>query len=434
MSKKAKKSKKKKKQKHGIAFTLIELLAVIIILGIIMLIAIPSVTGYINNSRKETYVDTAKELLRGAVNLVNGGELEVFDTDTTYYISTECIKTETTATSPYGKFNPAYVVVTYDGDNYDYYWLSTDEKGMGVDLPTKGELLTSKSIKSDVDVIYANYAIGNRTKTRETNAECSGFQEARVAQQYASGTGEPLSAMEQLMAKNRDNLKELEDGVYLFTGPQPGNYVSYNNELWRILTIYESGGFKIIRATALTQMQPWNTESGTYANIWGASTLRQYLNGTYFSTLTQEAQNMVKHPFPWYVGKSTQFKTPEEAISDAKTATTYSGIGLVSTYEYLNAFTGECYNRAANNKWGCESNNWIYSTLFRNYGYRAWTITADASHPQQALLIYSSGGSIDVHGIVDNSDITPVVRVKDDVVITGGEGTTTSPYTLGMEK
>ena len=33
-------------------FTLIELLAVIIILGILMIIAIPSVTSYINNSRK----------------------------------------------------------------------------------------------------------------------------------------------------------------------------------------------------------------------------------------------------------------------------------------------------------------------------------------------------------------------------------------------
>ena len=41
-------------------FTLIELLAVIIILGILMIIAIPSVTKYISDSRKSAYVDTAK--------------------------------------------------------------------------------------------------------------------------------------------------------------------------------------------------------------------------------------------------------------------------------------------------------------------------------------------------------------------------------------
>ena len=41
----------KKTNKKG--FTLIELLAVIIILGVLMIIAIPSVTQYISNSRNQ---------------------------------------------------------------------------------------------------------------------------------------------------------------------------------------------------------------------------------------------------------------------------------------------------------------------------------------------------------------------------------------------
>ena len=47
----------KKLNKKG--FTLIELLAVIIILGVLMIIAIPSVTEYISSSRKSAMVDTA---------------------------------------------------------------------------------------------------------------------------------------------------------------------------------------------------------------------------------------------------------------------------------------------------------------------------------------------------------------------------------------
>ncbi len=51
-------------------FTLIELLAVIVILGVIMLIAIPSVSSIIANSRKNTYKSTAETLISGARNMV----------------------------------------------------------------------------------------------------------------------------------------------------------------------------------------------------------------------------------------------------------------------------------------------------------------------------------------------------------------------------
>lgn len=41
-------------------FTLIELLAVIVIMGILMMVAIPAVSRTIENSRKDTFIDTAK--------------------------------------------------------------------------------------------------------------------------------------------------------------------------------------------------------------------------------------------------------------------------------------------------------------------------------------------------------------------------------------
>ena len=115
-------------------FTLIELLAVIIILGILMIIAIPSVTQYINNSRKSAYVDTAKEIVAGTRNLVNEGKLGMYDTNTTYYIPAKYVNTENALKSPYGEFtdDSAYVGVIYDGKGYKYYWISTDDAGQGV--------------------------------------------------------------------------------------------------------------------------------------------------------------------------------------------------------------------------------------------------------------------------------------------------------------
>lgn len=151
-------------KKNG--FTLIELLAVIIILGILMIIAIPSVTKYINDARKDSYIDSAKGIITGAKNLVNDGKLEMFDTDTTYYIDYKCIKTEGASKSPYGEFTKAYVVVTYDGKGYDYYWTSVDDAGQGINNIIKMDKLEAEMIKSDLQDsdIQTTFGIDGRNK------------------------------------------------------------------------------------------------------------------------------------------------------------------------------------------------------------------------------------------------------------------------------
>ena len=131
-------------------FTLIELLAVIIILGILMIIAIPSVTSYISDSRKEAYVDTAKEIVGGTRNIVNEGNLGMYDTGVTYYIPSSYIQTENALKSPYGDFEEAYVAVTYNGTGYNYYWISVDEAGQGIEKVTPIETLEKEDIVSDL--------------------------------------------------------------------------------------------------------------------------------------------------------------------------------------------------------------------------------------------------------------------------------------------
>lgn len=97
--------KKVKKKKKG--FTLIELLAVVIILGILMIIAIPSVTEYISTSRKEAYVTTAMQYINGARNKVNSAEIPLYDLDATYYLPASCITLEKGGNSPFGKLEEA---------------------------------------------------------------------------------------------------------------------------------------------------------------------------------------------------------------------------------------------------------------------------------------------------------------------------------------
>ena len=152
-------------KKNG--FTLIELLAVIIILGVLMIIAIPSVTRYIDESRKSVYVSTAKSIVGGARNLIHSGELDLSDTKTTYYIDGKCISTDNGYKSPYGEFDKAYVVVTVteDGNNHEYYWTSVDSSGMGVKSLININKLSETNIEDGIEStdITTNRGIDERS-------------------------------------------------------------------------------------------------------------------------------------------------------------------------------------------------------------------------------------------------------------------------------
>lgn len=128
--------------KNEKGFTLIELLAVIIILGILMLVAIPSVTTYINSSRKSAYVDTAQQYIKAAVNLVNQGKkVQFYEQNTLLLIPVghdddfSMVTLESGGQSPYNStWYMAYVGVVYNNESYDYYFMGVDESGQGIKL------------------------------------------------------------------------------------------------------------------------------------------------------------------------------------------------------------------------------------------------------------------------------------------------------------
>ena len=67
------------KKLNAKGFTLIELLAVITIMGILMMVAIPTVSRTIENSRKDTFLDTAKNYINGAKNMWAADNLQCGD-------------------------------------------------------------------------------------------------------------------------------------------------------------------------------------------------------------------------------------------------------------------------------------------------------------------------------------------------------------------
>ncbi len=135
-----------KRNKKG--FTLIELLAVIIILGVLMLIAIPSVTEYISSSRKNAYVSTAQSYVSAVRTKVNQGEeFKFYDPDVFYLVQVghekekSLVSLEKGGASPFNdEWDYAYVGVTYNGDGYSYYFMARDASGQGIDLISADDL------------------------------------------------------------------------------------------------------------------------------------------------------------------------------------------------------------------------------------------------------------------------------------------------------
>lgn len=145
-------------------FTLIELLAVIIIIGVLMLIAVPAVTSYISNSRKEVYVRNAESYIEAAGRmLMLRKEITIpRREDVTFYLPIECITIEEGGRSSYGEWQRAYVVITYsDGGTYRFYWTSVDEAGKTM-LLRHSKLLDKNAIIDSGLMVTDNIGIGSR--------------------------------------------------------------------------------------------------------------------------------------------------------------------------------------------------------------------------------------------------------------------------------
>lgn len=136
-------------------FTLIELLAVIVILGVLLVIAVPKVTKYITNSRKESYVgevDTFIGTVRDDITSefypapIKNNDVVIITFDTANLDKAQ-------NKSPYGGkyiYSKSYVAVVNVGQGadpeYKYYVSAQDTKGYAIPLTSEENLTKDKVI------------------------------------------------------------------------------------------------------------------------------------------------------------------------------------------------------------------------------------------------------------------------------------------------
>ncbi len=217
---------------------------------------------------------------------------------------------------------------------------------------------------------------------------------------------------------------------YFFTGTNPNNYITFNDETagWRIISVECDGTIKIIRAASIGN-QDWHSSVNS---DWSSPTsLNTYLNNTYYNKLNSANQSYI-------IGK--YFSIGEVDTNDTNLATQINNenskkwegkIALPTMSEYIrtNSNKNQCGTPSnyKKNYRSCKNTTWMF------YSLNWWLLSPRSSN--DSLIISSSGnfGTSTAGGTYGiSAGVRPVLYLSSDIKITGGDGSQSNPYQLSL--
>ena len=302
---------------------------------------------------------------------------------------------------------------------------------------------SSSNIVVNVGVGYSETSSLNLPTNRNLITEV--YKEGVLATEYITS----------LVSSNPDTMNNDDpDGNVRYMGADPNNYVRFNNELWRIIGVFdvkssENGELekrvKIIRDEPIENMA-W--DSGN-ENDWTQASLQEYLNGDYYNSIDSVSQNLIGDTY-WNLGGTADFQSSSNGLPshfygyergttvDTGRPTYWVGkIGLMYPSDYGYATSGgTTKNRASclarqlvywdsSSYSDCKNNDYLYNSSFNQ-----WTLTPRSSLSYRVFHVYNSG-FLDNDYASNADSASPVLYLKSTVEIIGGEGTSENPYTLG---
>ena len=257
---------------------------------------------------------------------------------------------------------------------------------------------------------------------------------------------------------------------YRYIGADPNNYVKFNDELWRIIGVFDTDDgtgkvekrLKIIRNESIGNYSWDYNSAGNYINEWSTAQLNNLLNsGAYYNNsttasnvdftnngLTEKAKAMIGNA-KWYLGGTADYTNSSNGLAShfykyERGTTVYSGrstswtgkVGLIYPSDYGYATSGgtttnrasclskEMYNWDDSSVSDCKNNDWMY-----NSNIWQWTISPRAAYSSVVFYVLTTGYVYNI--IATNNDAArPVVHLKSTIKVITGSGTKESPYIL----
>lgn len=147
-------------KKNNKGFTLIEILAVVIILGILLLITIPAVSRYILNSNKSSYaadIHAWAETAKGEYDMKEYGPY--LKENQLMIVPLQYVKLEkgSNENSPFGDyvFDLCYAVIVAERNGYQIYVNVIDSAGYGVSMRSYNDLKKEAIQEGTVNMVTA---------------------------------------------------------------------------------------------------------------------------------------------------------------------------------------------------------------------------------------------------------------------------------------
>ena len=306
--------------KNKKAFTLIELLAVIIILAVVALIATPIVLDVIEDARISAG--------RSEANIIYNG------------INNYCINEEMAA-----QLDPNYTrICTSDMDKDDVPTMVNLGNATINELVYDGEKLKTLVITSN----NHKFTLCPSGTFAMDDEECGIIIEKAKKLVYENGTCKTDGSTYQYMG-----------GCYI-KGKPTNNYIWYSGFLWRIMGINADGTVRMITDENVTAI-PWGEEGS--AQNWDDSYAKDWLNNYFYPRL--KGNNIIKETT--WCSETTTSSSSARTTCESNLSTQTTHVGLMTIDEYNLAGGTDSYLYIAQFQWtmtpDSSSNAWRVSYL-----------------------------------------------------------------------
>lgn len=220
---------------------------------------------------------------------------------------------------------------------------------------------------------------------------------------------------------------------YVFKGEKISNYVSIQDENWRIVKITADREVVLIKQDKISDSMSvawdnrYNSDRG-YAvgiNDFSISRIRDTLkkvyedqNGKVFS---QSVKNhIVDHAF--CVGKRLKNTLGSDFSSECSVTSDPLKVGLLSVSDYMNASLDSNCNSTLS--MSCQNYNYLV-----NGDFSWWLLTANSENNYQAYYV-TEGGVVGLSNASSFKKIRPVIYLDDKTMFASGDGTKDYPYLI----